>query len=153
MDNPSAALNQFLSKVFPDILREEERMLSRDKPDLSIREFHLIDAVCQAVDSGQGNRATDIAAAQHVTAGTLTTSVSMLERKGYLERRRDPRDRRVVRIFPTEQGRAANERHTRLRQELVDHILAALPGDEAAALARMLKKVTAFFNGALPEQA
>ena len=82
MDSPRAALEQFLFEVFHKVLRTEERMLSQAQSDLSLREVHLIAEVCQAVDSGRDNRATAIAAAQHITAGTLTSAVSLLERKG-----------------------------------------------------------------------
>ena len=146
MDSPRAALEQFLFEVFHRVLRTEERMLSQAQSDLSLREVHLIAEVCQAVDSGRDNRATAIAAAQHITAGTLTSAVSLLERKGYLERRRDSRDRRIVRILPTERGRAANERHARFHRELMEQILSGLPGDEAAAFVQGLKRISAFFS-------
>ena len=41
--------------------------------------------VGRAEEEGRDNRATAIAAAQRVTAGTLTTAVTLLEKKGYLE--------------------------------------------------------------------
>ena len=37
--------------------------------------------------------------------GTLTSVVNTLVREGYVERRRDPGDRRVVRLYITEKGR------------------------------------------------
>ena len=67
----------------------------------------MIDAVCRAADHGTDNRATAIAAVQGVTAGTLTTAVNLLERKGYVERQRDEKDRRAVRILPTPLARKA----------------------------------------------
>ena len=54
-----------------------------------MRELHLIEEVCRAVDEGRDTRASAIAAAQRVTAGTLTAAVNQLEAKGYLERGRD----------------------------------------------------------------
>ena len=64
----------------------------------------MIDAVCRAVDQGGDNRSTAIAAALGITAGTLTSAVNLLEKKGYLLRRRDERDKRVVHLLPTERG-------------------------------------------------
>ena len=76
----------------------------------------------------------------------IEMTTQLLERKGYLERRRDSRDRRIVRILPTERGRAANERHARFHRELMEQILSGLPGDEAAAFVQGLKRISAFFS-------
>ena len=123
MSAQGEAINHFLVEVFHEILKTEERTLEVQWPDLSVREFHLIEEVCQAVDQGRDNRATAIAAAQRVTAGTLTTAVNALERKGYLERKRDSEDRRAVRIYPTGKARQANELHTQFHKEMVEMFL------------------------------
>ena len=102
--------------------------------------------MCRAADLGLDNRATAIAAAQRVTAGTLTTAVSLLERKGYLERRRDAYDKRVVRILPTEKARQANREHERFHEELVDYILSSLSQEEAQVFVRALGRVDGFLQ-------
>ena len=119
MKGNRAELNRFLVEVFDEILKTEEESLAGSFSDLSLRELHLIEEVCRAEDEARDNRATAIAAAQRVTAGTLTTAVSLLERKGYLERRRDERDRRAVRIWPTEKARAADQVHAAFHREMV----------------------------------
>lgn len=146
MDQHRDALNRFLVEVFHEILKTEELALSRTKGELSLREMHLIEEVCRAADLGLDNRATAIAAAQRVTAGTLTTAVSLLERKGYLERRRDQHDKRVVRILPTEKARQANRAHERFHEELVEHILSTLSEEEAQVFVRALSRVAGFFQ-------
>ena len=92
MESRGEVLNQFLVEVFGQILKAEAACLAGK--DLSLRELHLIDAVCRAVDQGGDNRSTAIAAALGITAGTLTSAVNLLEKKGYLLRRRDERDKR-----------------------------------------------------------
>ena len=139
-------LNTFLVEVFNDILKTEEAHATRDFADLSLRELHLIEAVCLAVDAGRDNRASAIAAAQRVTAGTLTTVVNQLEKKGYLERVRDGSDKRSVRLFPTEKGRQANARHTEVHREMVANILEILTPEETVALLRGLGGIAAFFR-------
>ena len=148
MDQHGEALNRFLVEVFNEILKTEENALSKAYKDLSLRELHLIEEVCRAEDEARDNRATAIAAAQRVTAGTLTTAVSLLERKGYLERRRDERDRRAVRIWPTEKARAADQVHAAFHREMVDEILKTLSDQEAQVLVRALGSLTAFFREA-----
>ena len=146
MKGNRAELNRFLVEVFDEILKTEEESLAGSFSDLSLRELHLIEEVCRAEDEARDNRATAIAAAQRVTAGTLTTAVSPLERKGYLERRRDERDRRAVRIWPTEKARAADQVHAAFHREMVDEILKTLSDQEAQVLVRALGSLTAFFR-------
>lgn len=151
MSNAGARLERFLVETFQEITKVEEAQLAGRVPGLSLREFHLIEAVCRAQDQGLDNRSTAIAAAQGVTAGTLTTMVSQLERKGYLERRRDQRDHRAIHLLPTAIGRLANGYHTRFHQELVGWVLAALTEEQAEVFADGVEQVAAFLRGA-PQQ-
>ena len=146
MENRGKELNLFLVRVFNEILRTEERDWAGRFPDLSLRELHLIEEVCRAEEEGRDNRATAIAAAQRVTAGTLTTAVTLLEKKGYLERRRDEKDRRAVRILPTAAARAANAVHARFHREMVDGLLAVLTEEETGVLVRALGHLAGFFQ-------
>jgi DNA-binding MarR family transcriptional regulator len=52
-----------------------------------------------------GLKSSDVAARGWSSPGTLTSVVNTLVREGYVERRRDPGDRRVVRLYVTERGR------------------------------------------------
>lgn len=146
MDQHREELNRFLVEVFHDILKTEELALSSSKKELSLRELHLIEEVCRAENQGLDNRATAIAAAQRVTAGTLTTAVSLLERKGYLIRCRDEHDKRVVRILPTEKARQANRAHERFHEEMVENLLSFLTQEEAQVFVRALGRVSLFFR-------
>lgn len=146
MEEHGAMLNRFLVDAFNEILRTEELCLAASGKDLSLRELHLIEEVCRAEDEGRDNRATAIAAAQRVTAGTLTTAVSLLEKKGYLERRRDEKDKRVVRILPTERARRAEEHHAEFHQEMVTHVLAILTPEETEVFTKALGSVADFFH-------
>lgn len=146
MENHGELLNRFLVEVFNEILKTEEACLTAAYKDLSLRELHLIEEVCHTATAGLDNRATAIAAAQRVTAGTLTTAVTLLEKKGYLLRQRDERDKRVVRILPTDLAWQANERHTKFHQEMVDDCLSALTEEEAVVFVRALGTVASFFR-------
>ena len=139
-------LNCFLVEVFNDILKTEEAYVSGYCSDLSLREVHLIEEVCRAVDQGRDNRASAIAAAQHVTAGTLTAAVNQLEAKGYLERVRDGSDKRSVRLHPTQKGREADRRHTGFHRELVEATVERLTAEEAEVLARGLSGIASFIR-------
>lgn len=145
-------LNGFLVEVFNDILKTEEAYVSQCCSDLSVREVHLIEEVCRAVDQGRDNRSSAIAAAQHVTAGTLTVAVNQLEAKGYLERVRDGSDKRSVRLRPTPKGREADRRHTDFHRELVEAAVERLTAGETEVLARGLNGIAAFIREKYPPQ-
>jgi DNA-binding MarR family transcriptional regulator len=80
-------------------------------------------------------RITDLATIGGITQPSMTTLVSNLERTGFVERRSDPDDRRVVLVAITAAG--ADYLHARRRAglELFMELLDKLPADEATALA------------------
>ena len=53
-----------------------------------------------------GLKSSEVAARGWSSPGTVTTVVNTLVRDGFVERRADPGDRRVVRLYITDQGRA-----------------------------------------------
>ena len=140
------AINHFLVDVFNEILKTEEVwIVNQGFANLSIREMHVIEAVCKA-EQKQDNRATAIAEKLRITAGTLTTAVTILEKKGYLTRHKDEKDKRIVRILPTEAGRQANACHAVFHVEMVNDILNILDEEEQTILLRALGGISTFFR-------
>ena len=62
--------------------------------------------VVRLLAARDGLKSSEVAARGWWTPGTVTSVVDTLVRDGYVERRRDERDRRVVRLHLTERGRA-----------------------------------------------
>jgi len=63
-----------------------------------------------------------------------------LEDMGYIERRRDPADRRRHVVDLTDEGRVALERAERAQESIGDELLAALSDEERATLRSMLSR-------------
>ena len=61
------------------------------------------------IDLENGSPATKIAPALGMEPRSLTRMLKTMEEKGYLERRSDPEDGRVTRIFLTEEGTKKRE--------------------------------------------
>jgi DNA-binding MarR family transcriptional regulator len=61
--------------------------------------------VLRVLLAGDGSKSSDVAARGWSSPGTLTAVVDTLVREGYVERRRDAGDRRVVRLYVTDKGR------------------------------------------------
>ena len=55
--------------------------------------------------AADGLKSSDVAARGWSSPGTVTTVVDTLVREGYVERHSDADDRRVVRLFVTDEGR------------------------------------------------
>ncbi len=139
-------LNYFLVKVFNEILRiEEDCLQSGEFKDLSVREMHVIEAVCNA-ENERNNRASDIAEALYISAGTLTTAVALLEKKGCLQRRHDEQDRRIVRLYATGRGKKANEAHQEFHRKMVSDVMDNLTEEEIESLEKGLESLAVFFS-------
>jgi DNA-binding MarR family transcriptional regulator len=65
--------------------------------------------VLRVLLAGDGLKSSDVAARGGSSPGTLTSVVNTLVREGYVERRSDAEDRRVVRLYLTDQGRRTCE--------------------------------------------
>jgi len=65
--------------------------------------------VLRVLMAGDGLKSSDVAARGWSSPGTLTSVVNTLVREGYVERRPDAGDRRVVRLYVTEKGRRTCE--------------------------------------------
>lgn len=144
--NKKMVIRSFLIDVFNEILKDEERVVTKPFKNLSIREVHVIEAVCIANEKDRDNSATAIAKALDVTRGTITTSVTGLERKGYLIRQRDENDKRIVRILPTEEGKKVQAYHMQYHKRMVDDIMYVLNDEETAIMVKALGSLATFFK-------
>jgi DNA-binding MarR family transcriptional regulator len=69
-------------------------------------------AVMRVLEARNGLKSSEVAARGWSTPGTVTTVVDTLVRDGLVERRRDDKDRRIVRLYLTQRG------HERLTETL-----------------------------------
>jgi DNA-binding MarR family transcriptional regulator len=67
--------------------------------------------VLRVLLAGDGLKSSDVAARGWSSPGTLTSVVNTLVREGYVERRSDAGDRRVVRLYVTDKGRRTCEQY------------------------------------------
>ena len=76
-----------------------------------------------------------------VTAGNLTGLVDRAERDGVVERRADPRDRRLSRVYLTDKGRELIQGLLPVHADHVTELLADLEPTERRELRRLLGKL------------
>ena len=131
MDPKINEINGYLVSIFNDVLMIEERTLQTSQfKDVSIKEMHTIDAIGMY----QEHTTSEVAKKLGITAGTLTVSVNYLGRKGYVNRVRSEKDRRVVKLALTKQGRLLYRLHDKFHRDMVRETLTEMSEEEALSL-------------------
>ncbi len=135
-------INDVLVNLFRDILSlEEKAMTSSAFKDLSMNDWHVIEAVGLNTSKSMSQIARELS----ITLGSLTIAMNGLYKKGYVERRRGVKDRRVVHISLTEKGVAAYKEHENFHRKMIDAAIQDLSPQETTVLVSSLSKLTDFF--------
>ena len=135
--------NDILSNLFQEIMTIEGReLITREFSDITNNDMHIIEAV--GIEDPR-NMST-VAAKMMVTVGTLTTAVNGLVKKGYIERIRGEKDRRVVNLVLTDKGRKDYAHHRKFHEDMVEALVHNLSEDEANVLVKALQNVHDFFD-------
>jgi DNA-binding MarR family transcriptional regulator len=105
--------------------------------ELSLARFDLLMQLLR--DDGQTLAA--LSRRMLVTAGNLTGLVDRAERDGIVERRPDPSDRRLTRVFLTTRGRRLADRAAARHAEIAEEIVAPLAPQDREELRRLLGRL------------
>ena len=136
-------LNSILVNLFNDILNiEEKALITEEFKDISVTDMHII----EAVGVMEQRTMSKIAKSLNVTMGTLTIGVNGLVKKGYVERNRSQKDRRIVYASLTVKGKAAYVHHMRFHKDMINSVINDVTEEEAEILTRTLKKLEDFFK-------
>ena len=81
-----------------------------------------------------------------VTMGTLTTGINGLVKKGYVERHRSDKDRRIVYASLTTSGHKAYNHHMKFHKDMIDYIMNELSEDEAKILGKTFVRLEDYFE-------
>jgi DNA-binding MarR family transcriptional regulator len=86
-------------------------------------------------------RMSELAGRGHVTPGTMSVMINKLVKKGYVKRKRDEEDRRVVRVCLTPSGKRIDRLHHNLHKEMTENLLALLTKSEQHQVAKIVQKI------------
>lgn len=143
MNDLEQQMAENLVSIFEKVLVAEEKSLQKGYfSNLSLAEMHTLDAI----GPYEARTMTETAQILGITVGTLTVSVDRLVKKGFVERRRDEEDRRVVRISLTRDGKLAARMHGKFHKVLAKHILEPYTGEEQELLLSLVKEVDEYLN-------
>lgn len=90
-------------------------------------------------NSGMPQR--DLARSMHISPASVTNMLQRMERDGWIERRRDESDQRIVRVFASEKGKQLRLGAHRAFQEMEDDLNSVFTAEEQASLKRLLTKL------------
>ena len=120
-------LNNMVVDLFHGISYEEEKAVITDEfKDISNKDLHIIDAIGIKKPKNMSTIAGDL----NITVGTLTTAINNLLKKGYVNRKRGEKDRRVVYISLSEKGRKAYSHHREFHKRMIQGLLDTLNEQE-----------------------
>lgn len=135
-------INEIVVDLFNNIMMIEEKAVRmRGISNLTMSEIHAIDAI----GIGNGKMMSEVAEQLHITMGTLTSTMTKLEKKGYAKREKNPKDRRVVIASLTKKGELAYKIHKNFHEEMVDRVILDLNLHEDKVLIKSLKNINEFF--------
>jgi DNA-binding MarR family transcriptional regulator len=99
----------------------------------------------------EGTPQSEIARSLHLTAASVTNMLQRMERDGWIERKPDPGDQRVSRVYLTEKAKALHAEAQASFRELDEEIVDVLDADEQTTFRRLLGKIHAQLIARLPE--
>ena len=132
---------EYLVRIFENVLLTEEKSLSQGYfSDLSIAEMHTLTAIGPYEAKTMSNTAAELG----ITTGTLTVSIDRLVKKGYVIRKRDEKDKRVVRISLTRNGKLACRMHSKFHRVLAKRILEPYEADDRSKLIKLVEEIDTY---------
>ena len=144
-------LNHFFVDTFNKVMSYEEQCLTTNEfHNLSVKEFHAIEAVAEKIKTKQ-NTMSNIATYLSISVGALTTTMNVLVNKGYVLRRGSTTDRRIIYIHLSPSGKKALEHHRQFHAEMIDTTAKLLDDEEITVLINSLKKLSLYFHDKLNE--
>ena len=135
--------NEVLVKLFNDIMHiEEKAIITEEFKDISNNDMHII----EAIGITEPKNMSQVAKSLSVTVGTLTIAINNLVKKGYVDRVRSEKDRRVVYISLSDKGRKAFIHHAKFHKEMIQATINGLSPEEVNVLVKSLENLVGFFR-------
>ena len=103
--------------------------------------------VLHALWEEEGRTHSELAARLHVQPATITKMIQRMERAGFVERRSDPEDQRVSRVYLTKAGHAIREDVQQVWRTLEQETFAGFSLEERALLRRFLAQMRENLTG------
>ncbi|GLY45553.1 MarR family transcriptional regulator [Leuconostoc lactis] len=141
-------LNSELVDVFNNVMWIEEAALKQsDFSDITLKDMHTIDAISMYSEKS----ASQVAKMFHLTPSAMTTAIDKLVEKGYVERRRSNKDRRVVRLGLTHKGRVVYRAHQGFHRDLAHNLLKDMQPSEMDTVKRAIHNLVSYLANVIKQ--
>lgn len=142
MERAKHTLNELLVGLFNYILYIEEKNLKESGVNLTMNEVHTLESIQKTKD----NSMTYVARRCMVAQSTLTSNVSKLERKGFVNRYKDASDKRITRVSVTEKAHKVLRIHDEFHKKMIDKVVSDLGLNENHLLIDSLENILEYFR-------
>lgn len=112
-------------------------------PDFTFLELKGLSAF---IDDTQSYTISELSNLVHISLPNMTSIINLLAKKGVVKRRRDTKDRRVVRVCLTDKGKKMRYEFMKKRVREVENSLGMLSEKDQKALFSALEKATRIFQ-------
>ena len=134
-------INREIVEIFDSVIRAEGICITKEKEvKLSMSEVHTI----SVIGVSELKSMSEIAEKLKITVGTLTVAINNLVKKGYVERFKSEKDRRIVKVGLTKQGKLVYYIHEKFHADLVTALTDGLSEREIDTVSTALSKLDKF---------
>lgn len=142
MDKNTKKIYETMRNLFTLVQKlDEESIKKSDYNDLSRTELHAL----ISIGTGRPKTMTHVANILEISVSTLTATVNKLVKKGYVERLRDDKDRRMVKIRLTDDGAKAAKAEEAFRETIVKDAVDQIPVDKIQYFVSAIDNINRFF--------
>ena len=148
MERAKHTLNELLVSLFNYVLYIEQNNLKNRGVPLTMHEVHTL----QVIDKAEDNNMTYIARVCMVSKSTLTSNITNLEKKGYVVRFKDEKDKRINRVTLTEKAYDVLKIHDEFHREMIDKTIGDMAIEENHLLLDTLENLLGYFKAEYEQQ-
>ncbi len=114
-----------------------QHMMSHSQERLHMGQIHAL----VLIQEESGITMKKLAKMMHITSPSATTLIDRLVKLGYVSRRNDQENRRLVRLSLTPEGAAMLKEKMTERQKLLMKLFSSLSAEDVSELNRLVKKL------------
>jgi len=132
-----------MRKFFTEYFRRTTCGIMDSKDDISFLELKGLAAFN---DEKEDFTPSEISRAIHLPLPNITAIINRLEKKRIVEKKRDAKDGRIIRVSLTQKGRSVRLAFMKKRRVEIESILEKLNEDEQKELLKCLERATEIFQ-------
>ena len=107
---------------------------------------HMAMFLLRMIENTPGETVSDLARRGEIAKSHISTTIDLLAEQGFVDKRPDPQDRRLTRLYPTEKARALGESILAQAQRSLSVVLDDVDPATVAALVDQLRLVLDAFE-------